>query len=451
MTVLTAPDPIAKPTGNGLDADPHWCLVQRIIATPEFARSPRLVSFLLFVTERSLNGDNEEINEQSIGVGVFGRRSGFDSSDDNIVRSHASRLRHRLDLYFEQEGAKEPIRVAIPKGGYVPVFTARIVVGPNPSPAPQNPKSVVNETATDSVSRQDSFLISAPKWRAALPWSLCGLLTLALVAVIGHYKARATAESIEVTSHPLWGRIFTSGQPTLEVPGDSGLVLYHSLDRRDVSLLEYLGGAKDKTDSSLHQLTPEIADIEAIVTRRRYTSIVDLDVAVSLGQFAQKAHSSLEVRFPRDIRPNDFKQGNAVLVGASEANPWVELFEPNMNFVVENNMVDHTYVVRNKAPQSGEPTGWQFKPNDPQHRTYAIIALVPNLSGTGNVLIVEGISMAGTEAAWDFVSHDSELLPFLKKVRRPDGTLPSFELLLGTQNMSSSAVHGTVLAWRAHQ
>jgi hypothetical protein len=71
--------------------------------------------------------------------------------------------------------------------------------------------------------------------------------------------------------------------------------------------------------------------------------------------------------------------------------------------------------------------------------------LIPNLSGTGNLLIVEGISMAGTEAAWDFVLHDSELLPFLKNIPKPDGTLPSFELLLGTQNMGSSAVHGTVL------
>jgi hypothetical protein len=70
------------------------------------------------------------------------------------------------------------------------------------------------------------------------------------------------------------------------------------------------------------------------------------------------------------------------------------------------------------------------------------------LSGNGNVLLIEGTSMAGTEAAWDFVSDDSELLPFLKRIQHPDGKIPHFELLLGTQNMSSSAVHSNLLAWR---
>jgi hypothetical protein len=56
--------------------------------------------------------------------------------------------------------------------------------------------------------------------------------------------------------------------------------------------------------------------------------------------------------------------------------------------------------------------------------------------------------MAGTESAWDFVSDDSQLLPFLQRIRRPDGTLPHFEVVLGTNNMSGSAVKNTVLAWR---
>jgi hypothetical protein len=62
--------------------------------------------------------------------------------------------------------------------------------------------------------------------------------------------------------------------------------------------------------------------------------------------------------------------------------------------------------------------------------------------------MIEGTSMAGTEAAWDFVSDDSELLPFLRPIQRPDGRIPHFELVLGTQSMSSSAVHSNLLAWR---
>ena len=79
-----------------------------------------------------------------------------------------------------------------------------------------------------------------------------------------------------------------------------------------------------------------------------------------------------------------------------------------------------------------------------------IVAYAPNLSGNGNALIVEGTAMAGTEAAWDFVSDDTALLPFLKKIQHADGRVPYFELLLGTQSMGASAVHSSLIAWRTH-
>ena len=85
---------------------------------------------------------------------------------------------------------------------------------------------------------------------------------------------------------------------------------------------------------------------------------------------------------------------------------------------------------------------------DPQHHVYAVVAWLPNLSGEGHVLLLEGASMAGTECAWDFVADDSRLLSFLRRIRRSDGSLPYFEVVLGTNNISGSAVESTVLAYR---
>lgn len=79
---------------------------------------------------------------------------------------------------------------------------------------------------------------------------------------------------------------------------------------------------------------------------------------------------------------------------------------------------------------------------------FAVVAYLPNLARDGNALIVEGISMAGTEAAMDFVDDDAKLLPFLNRIRLPDGTLPHFELLLETHTMGASAVRSQILAWR---
>ena len=38
------------------------------------------------------------------------------------------------------------------------------------------------------------------------------------------------------------------------------------------------------------------------------------------------------VSYARDMQLNDFKTGNLILIGAEEADPWVELFEKSMDF-----------------------------------------------------------------------------------------------------------------------
>jgi hypothetical protein len=155
----------------------------------------------------------------------------------------------------------------------------------------------------------------------------------------------------------------------------------------------------------------------------------------------------VSVRYARDLRPNDFKNGMVVLLGARSANPWVELFEQNMNFVLTDDFAG-TFGVLNRSPQKGEPAQWKSISTDPQRRVFAVVAYLSNLSGDGNALIIEGTTMAGTEAATDFVNDDARLLPFLNQIRRTDGSLPHFELLLEARNMNSSAVQSQVLARR---
>jgi hypothetical protein len=126
----------------------------------------------------------------------------------------------------------------------------------------------------------------------------------------------------------------------------------------------------------------------------------------------------------------------------------VEIFEPRMNFVFSNDRVNQVMSVLNRAPAEHEPLRWDSNNADAQHRVYGVVVFLPNLNGSGNALILEGTSMAGTESAWDFVSDDSQLSPFLKRIRRSDGTLPHFEAVVGTNNFSGSAAKISILAWR---
>src|SRR5260370_21645953 len=86
-------------------------LLSRVLSSAVFQKSKRLSDLLSFVCELTLQGREKELNEQRIGEAVFGRSRDYDSSIDGIVRTQASRLRNRLDTYFESEGAKEPARI----------------------------------------------------------------------------------------------------------------------------------------------------------------------------------------------------------------------------------------------------------------------------------------------------------------------------------------------------
>src|ERR1700729_4459996 len=101
-------------------------LIERVAASEHFRRSARLRDFLLYVGRQSLKDGRPEINEQEIGVKVFGRSSSYDRSQDNIVRVNATELRKRIDLYFASEGTSESLILEIPRGGYKPIFHRRL-------------------------------------------------------------------------------------------------------------------------------------------------------------------------------------------------------------------------------------------------------------------------------------------------------------------------------------
>jgi TolB-like protein len=95
--------------------------LDKVLASPGFARNERLSRFLRFVVERHMEGRDQELKESLIAIEVFGRQPGYDSKQDPIVRTEASRLRARLSEYYLAQGKDDPVVIELPKGGYIPV------------------------------------------------------------------------------------------------------------------------------------------------------------------------------------------------------------------------------------------------------------------------------------------------------------------------------------------
>ena len=99
--------------------------LDRVLQSRAFAASPRLAQFLRYVSEAALEDRSDQINEYAVGLDIYERGKDFDPRLDSTVRVEARRLRKGLERYYESEGADDPLRIVIPRGGYAPKFERR--------------------------------------------------------------------------------------------------------------------------------------------------------------------------------------------------------------------------------------------------------------------------------------------------------------------------------------
>src|ERR1035437_7018708 len=96
--------------------------LEAVLNSTTFARSAQLRAFLRHICEMELAGRTAQLNEYEIAVEVLGRRKDIDLTDDSSVRNRAYELRQRLEKYYATEHPHAPVRIEIPRGGYVPAF-----------------------------------------------------------------------------------------------------------------------------------------------------------------------------------------------------------------------------------------------------------------------------------------------------------------------------------------
>ncbi|MEG9437889.1 hypothetical protein JAO29_17210 [Edaphobacter sp. HDX4] len=413
----------------------------RIVNSARFSKSSRLSQLLLYLAKQTLLERTALLNEQNIAVDVFERGDGFDPSVDTIVRSHMVRLRQRLEQ-CASDFPDDSFRVTVPKGEYIVRFDR---TAPDVSDIVRNSfaSPPVKELPLSAERSLGTRWITNPLF---LPCCLMGLTIVGLSVVLwsGHHRIQRSASP---PPHPLWSRIFQSSRPTTFVAADNGLVLLHWMTKKDTTLADYLD---HNFNQELQGLPRDRADEIRDIANRRYTSFVDLNLFRRIQQLPSASADRLILRYARDLGVDELKQGNIILSGARGANPWVELYEPQMNFYGSDDGLHHIYSFINRQPKAGEPDRYFASASDPKHHVLGVLAFISNLDRNGNALIVEGNSMAGTEAITDFLFNDDALLPFLNQLKRPDGSLPHFEVLVESNSVNGNAGPFHILSYRTH-
>jgi hypothetical protein len=431
------------PNLSGLEGDPRWQLVQRVVESAQFSKSPRLSSFLIYIVAKSLEGRQSEITEQQIGVHVFGRPLGYRTVDDNIVRSYARQLRKRLTEYFATEGIDQALRIEIPLGGYLPAFTT-----PGVTVEQRGKPVLVERTVTSAV---DFTTPPVMETRRGWPRMLAGSCLLlaysaALIWLTCFVMARTgTLRHAPEPASPLWAAMLQGPGNTYIVPPDAGLNLVEDLSHQTMTLADYLRGRY------LDLPLPGV-DAQSVTDLRtqQFTGFMNLQMVAILARLSEYSPAHVLLRFPRDLRFDDLKGANAVIIGSECSNPWAVIAESAANFQIHCNSGMQGATVVNLKPQPGEAASYTSHWNEPTHETYAVISFVPNLSGYGKLLLLGGLDAAATQAAGEALLRPETITPILQRARRPDGSLAAFEILLRSTSIQANATDTHIIASRIH-
>jgi hypothetical protein len=448
---------VADPWPESLDTDPRWRLAQRIAAEHPFERSPLMSRFLLYVVAETLMGRQSGITEHQIGVHVFGRAVTYRTDEDNIVRNYARQLRRRLAEHFSEDSS--PMRIEIPVGGYIPIFTnvAEEVAGrsldfdlkltPEIDPHSQSHPTLDADTSEGWKPSRHFFYtsrffglhpITSPLLLALYSAALIGCTWLLVERVLAPHLAHEPAEA-------LWRTMLAGTNNTYVVPPDTGLNLMQDMSGRSLPLADYIkGGYPDLALGPMDDQTTQ--DLHT----QQFTDYVSLQIATTLAHQREYDEAHVHLRFPRDLRLDDLKTSNVILIGSASSNPWAAFADSQTNFRIVPNADMRGASIVNGKPQPGEAVSYASHWNEPAHETYALLAFVPNLSGNGHILLLEGLDVAGTQSAAELLFHSKAIAPVLERVQNPDGSLRSFEILLRSTSIQSNAAGSQIVATRIH-
>jgi hypothetical protein len=401
---MPASDAVTEVGAPGV-ADERWALVTRIASSQHLKTSPRLREFLFYIAKCAIREAPEDATEQQIGMRVFGRPAGYNSSEDSIVRTHARLLRQKLSAYFSEEGATEPIVVDVPKGHYLPVFHPRSpmeLVSSESAPA-------LHSVESAEESHAGSRPIASTVWRSRI---LLGGVILTLLI--------ATAATM------IWRQ-----RRTRELPASAVDVFWRPFLATDPPLVIYSNALfEGNSTKGLRYAPPDAAQKSGANSYvDTYTGIGELASVYTLTRLFDAHHANFILKRSLLVTWDEAQLRNLIFIGSRAENPSLRVLQPTADFTMEA-QTDSAGVV-NVHPLPGEPAVYS-RPEQPLNTDYAILALQPGIQPGRHMLVFSGLTTFGTQAAVNFVCDPDSVALLLRKITGPKGEIRPFEAVLQT-------------------
>ena len=412
-------------------------VLARITNSKYFVHAPKKKKFLHLICDYYLSGRAGELNEHLIGLEVFDRDDSYNPGSDPIVRVGAHDVRKKLELYYQNEGANDKVRLVIPVGSYEPVFTR-----------------LASETPEKSATSEASFpseTAGAARRAGRVLRLVMGVVTSLLVVVVAwlvwqNRELRRRTQGVkegEAVYGPVWEAFLKDSDPPLIVL--SNPLVYRFVNETDPEVV--VGRSVSLTPEHFNAMAQALAPKEAFITSNTqspritpslgmYTGMGEAMGLHRLTDLFRAAGRGVMVKQSRMVSAADLKYRNVILLGSVYVNEWSGLLAASDDFVYTGQAT-----IENRDPQPGEEREYrrEFDKTGNLLVDYALVTVKPNISGGNAVMILAGISSEGTEAAAEFMTarnHLAEMTERLRQVGGEAGLPRSYQALLkvGVEN-----------------
>jgi hypothetical protein len=440
--------------------------LKEVIEGKTFRGSNRSGQFLEHIVGQAVAGNFEALKERVIGIELFGRPTSFDTGADSIVRVTANDVRKRLAQHYALYGASSEFRIILPVGSYIPEITrssgnnsgVQALLG-EPGLIEAGPAGTAaegNSTSAPTVPVEAPPVLFHPA-TGKLPgktrrWWLTFALAFAVLnlALWGVFWRRLSPERDPQVNILPWSALFNSSHSTVLITSDPDIAEIQVLTGQPVSVADY---ARGRYIPEPNALTAEEIQFCREFLMGDKPAEIDAQMAADIAQVAEARSRGLAVRGARRIQISDLHTNdNFILLGSPRSNPWTDLFSDQLDFRFARDMGPkgtgpNRDSILNANPRPNELRLYAQAAPGGVGQSFGIIAFIPNLDRSGEVLIIAGVSREGTEAAGKFAVDLPRLSAALQNCGiSPSGPVRHFELLLGVSILAGSPNRTDVVA-----
>jgi hypothetical protein len=385
--------------------------MQKVLESAIFRRSERHSQFLRFVCETALEGNGATLNEYLIAHKVFGRGSEYSPNEDSVVRRQAHSLRQRLSEYYAGEGAADKIRIELPVGRYVPLFTK------------QSQFEELSPVAPLELAKTSAAAVSA--WKRAGVAGAAMVLLGAAWFLGAHTREHKRLEPLDASLEEIW-------RPWLSAP-DGALICFSNPMTTVVKQFPFTLPPDPNGDPPRILVSEEQAnelrhyfDLPAgghffMYPARSQSKTGEALGSVTLTTMLTKAGVRVQATQSRFLSWDAFRNQNMILLGHDEANRWLDPILEKLPLRMKSTNGEKARRIVDTIPEKGQTAEYYLGKPDVREGIsvdYALVSMIGGLDEHHQLLLINGLNTEGTEVAMEYLCNPQTARNLLRQLRK---------------------------------